>query len=77
MWPAVECRSPHDHLDEQDAAYIGELFKSVQMVTDAMEALVKRVLLAQSEIDSDYELQKTNRRAASFGRLLTSVHVGL
>ncbi|KAG4386566.1 hypothetical protein AAZX31_11G074600 [Glycine max] len=39
----------HGSLDEQDAAYIGEMLKSVQMVTDVMEALVKRVLLAESE----------------------------
>lgn len=36
-------------LDEQDAVYIGEILNSVQMVTDVMEALVKRVLLAESE----------------------------
>lgn len=39
----------HGPLDEQDATYIGELLKSVQMVTDVMEALVKRVVLAESE----------------------------
>jgi hypothetical protein len=39
----------HVSLDEQDAAYTGELLKSVQMVTDVMEALVKRVILAESE----------------------------
>lgn len=39
----------HVPLDEQDAAYTGELLKSVQMVTDVMEALVKRVILAESE----------------------------
>lgn len=36
-------------LDEQDAAYLGEILKSVQMVADVMETLVKRVLLAESE----------------------------
>ncbi|XVE82501.1 hypothetical protein DITRI_Ditri16bG0009900 [Diplodiscus trichospermus] len=36
-------------LDEQDGAYIGELIKSVQMVTDVMEVLVKRVIMAESE----------------------------
>ncbi|KAM1751005.1 hypothetical protein ACFX11_009172 [Malus domestica] len=53
---------------------------SSEMVTDVMEAIVKRVLLAESEIDNNYELQKMNRKTASFGRLLkllTSVHVGL
>ena len=45
----VGISNQHDPLDEQDAAYIGELLKSVQMVADVMEALVKRVLLAESE----------------------------
>uniref|UniRef100_A0A2P2LCN4 Uncharacterized protein LOC8267106 isoform X1 n=1 Tax=Rhizophora mucronata TaxID=61149 RepID=A0A2P2LCN4_RHIMU len=35
--------------DEQDEAYIGELLKSVQMVADVMETLVKRVIMAESE----------------------------
>ncbi|GAB4848481.1 hypothetical protein Ancab_003185 [Ancistrocladus abbreviatus] len=35
--------------DEQDGVYIGELLKSVQMVTNVMEALVKRVIIAESE----------------------------
>lgn len=39
----------HGLVDEQDAAYIGEMLKSVQMVADVMETLVKRVLLAESE----------------------------
>ncbi|CAN6563313.1 unnamed protein product [Malus baccata var. baccata] len=47
IWVGIS--NQHDPLDEQDAAYIGELLKSVQMVTDVMEALVKRVLLAESE----------------------------
>ncbi|KAK9038081.1 hypothetical protein V6N11_022972 [Hibiscus sabdariffa] len=38
-----------DSLDEKDGAYIGELIKSVQMVTDVMEGLVKRVIMAESE----------------------------
>ncbi|XP_057449279.1 uncharacterized protein LOC130740631 [Lotus japonicus] len=39
----------HGFLDEQDAAYIGDVLKSVNMVGDVMEVLVKRVLLAESE----------------------------
>ncbi|KAI3843708.1 hypothetical protein MKW98_013644 [Papaver atlanticum] len=35
--------------DELDGAYIGEILKSVQMVTDVMEVLVKRVIMAESE----------------------------
>ncbi|XP_061341165.1 uncharacterized protein LOC133287549 [Gastrolobium bilobum] len=38
-----------------DAVYIGEILKSVQMVTDVMEALVKRVLLAESETTIEKE----------------------
>lgn len=45
----VEINKQHGCLDEQDAAYIGEILKSVQMVTDVMEVLVKRVMLAESE----------------------------
>lgn len=45
----------HGSLDEQDAVYIGELLNSVQMVTDVMEALVKRVLLAESETTIEKE----------------------
>lgn len=36
-------------LDEQDGVYANELLKSVQMVVDVMEGLVKRVLMAESE----------------------------
>ncbi|WJX94202.1 hypothetical protein P8452_75644 [Trifolium repens] len=42
-------------LDEQDTVYIGEILNSVQMVTDVMEALVKRVLLAESETTIEKE----------------------
>lgn len=42
-------------LDELDAAYTGEILKSVQMVTDVMEALVKRVILAESDTASEKE----------------------
>lgn len=45
----IEIKKQHGSLDDQDAAYIGEILKSVQMVTDVMEVLVKRVLLAESE----------------------------
>ncbi|EXC35372.1 hypothetical protein L484_026697 [Morus notabilis] len=45
----IEIKKQHGSLDEQDVAYIGEILKSVQMVTDVMEVLVKRVLLAESE----------------------------
>ncbi|KAJ0097872.1 hypothetical protein Patl1_29077 [Pistacia atlantica] len=36
-------------IDEHDGAYTVELLKSVQMVTDVMEALVKRVIMAETE----------------------------
>ncbi|XP_047176565.1 uncharacterized protein LOC124843785 isoform X2 [Vigna umbellata] len=47
--------------DEQDAVYIGEILKSVQMVADVMEALVKRALLAESET-------RTEKEKASLGQ---------
>ncbi|XP_042508658.1 uncharacterized protein LOC122084464 [Macadamia integrifolia] len=36
-------------IDEHDGAYIGEILKSIRMVTDVMEALVKRVIMAETE----------------------------
>ncbi|OAY60855.1 putative leucine-rich repeat-containing protein DDB_G0290503 isoform X2 [Manihot esculenta] len=39
----------HGSYDEHDEAYIGELHNSVQMVSDVMESLIKRVILAESE----------------------------
>lgn len=41
--------SRHGSFDEPDGAYVGELLKSVQMITDVMEALVKRVIMAETE----------------------------
>ncbi|KAK7309351.1 hypothetical protein RJT34_06005 [Clitoria ternatea] len=54
----IQISHQHDSLDEQDAAYISEMLKSVQMVSDVMEALVKRVLLAESE--TAIEKEKVN-----------------
>ncbi|PPD82001.1 hypothetical protein GOBAR_DD21084 [Gossypium barbadense] len=47
MWIGISRQQ--GSLDEKDGAYIGELIKSVQMVTDVMEVLVKRVIMAESE----------------------------
>ncbi|XP_057415696.1 uncharacterized protein LOC130710436 [Lotus japonicus] len=52
-WIGISCQ--RGFLDEQDAVYIGEILKSVQMVSDVMEALVKRVLLAESETTIEKE----------------------
>ncbi|RZC87082.1 hypothetical protein C5167_042016 [Papaver somniferum] len=41
--------------DEHDGAYIGEILKSVQMVTDVMEVLVKRVIMAETETTIEKE----------------------
>ncbi|KAG8383741.1 hypothetical protein BUALT_Bualt04G0045400 [Buddleja alternifolia] len=41
--------SQEGSLEEQDGVYISALLKSVQMVTDVMESLVKRVIMAESE----------------------------
>ncbi|KHN36038.1 hypothetical protein D0Y65_001763 [Glycine soja] len=51
----IGIRHQYGSLDEQDAAYIGEMLKSVQMVADVMEALVKRVVLAESETATEKE----------------------
>lgn len=45
----LEIRKRHGSFDEQDGAYIGEILKSVQMVADVMETLVKRVIMAEAE----------------------------
>ncbi|KAJ9564566.1 hypothetical protein OSB04_000532 [Centaurea solstitialis] len=45
----IGINSQHGHLDEQDGSYMGEILSSVQTVTDVMESLVKRVLVAESE----------------------------
>ncbi|XP_057499697.1 uncharacterized protein LOC130783921 isoform X2 [Actinidia eriantha] len=39
----------HGSLDEHDGVYISEVLKNVQMVSDVMETLVKRVIMAESE----------------------------
>lgn len=36
-------------VDEQDGAYTSQLLKSVQVITDVMEGLVKRAIMAESE----------------------------
>lgn len=53
-WTALS--SQEGCLDEQDGVYISELLKSVQMVTDVMESLVKRVIMA--ECDTAVEKEK-------------------
>ncbi|KAF8410467.1 hypothetical protein HHK36_002996 [Tetracentron sinense] len=45
-WIGISNR--HNSFNEHDGAYTGEILKSVQMVTDVMEALVKRVIMAES-----------------------------
>ncbi|XP_047314867.1 uncharacterized protein LOC124918849 [Impatiens glandulifera] len=43
----ISCQ--HESIDEQDATYVGEVLKIVDTVTDVMEKLVKRVIMAESE----------------------------
>lgn len=43
------CSNHSDTSDEPDASYLGDQLKSVLMVTNVMEALLKRVLIAESE----------------------------
>ncbi|KAG6767836.1 hypothetical protein NC652_018471 [Populus alba x Populus x berolinensis] len=45
----IRLRKQQGSYDEHDEAYIGELLKSVEMVSDVMEGLVKRVIMAESE----------------------------
>ncbi|XXG74949.1 hypothetical protein AAC387_Pa07g3554 [Persea americana] len=44
--------------DDHDGAYIGEILKLVQMIRDVMEALVKRVIIAETE--AAIEKEKVN-----------------
>nr|GMC93374.1 golgin candidate 5-like [Ipomoea batatas] len=45
----IKLSSEQGSLHDQDGAYITELLRCVQTVTDVMENLVKRVILAESE----------------------------
>lgn len=45
----IAINSQQGILDEQDGSYMEEILNSVQTVTDVMESLVKRVLVAESE----------------------------
>ncbi|XP_077231139.1 uncharacterized protein LOC143864155 [Tasmannia lanceolata] len=47
-----------ESIDEHDGAFIGEILKSVQMVTNVMEALLKRVIVA--ETDTAVEKEKVS-----------------
>lgn len=40
-------------IDENDEAYVSEIIKSVHMVSDVMESLVKRVIIAETEAASE------------------------
>ncbi|KAK9670619.1 hypothetical protein RND81_13G213200 [Saponaria officinalis] len=44
--------------DDKEGAYVGNLLKSVHMVTNVMEAMVKRVIIAESE--TAVEKEKVN-----------------
>ncbi|GER29604.1 kinectin-related [Striga asiatica] len=52
-WTALSSRE--GSLDEHDGVYINELLKSVQMVADVMETLVKRAIMAESEMATEKE----------------------
>ncbi|KAK6922611.1 hypothetical protein RJ641_010915 [Dillenia turbinata] len=53
MWISI-C-DKQGFFDEQDGAYIGETLNSVQMVSDVMETLVKRVIMAEYETATEKE----------------------
>lgn len=42
-------------VDTDDCAYINQVFKSVQLVTDVMESLAKRVLMAEKKVAIEKE----------------------
>ena len=45
----LQIHKHHGSFDEKDGAYIVEMLKSVQMVADVMETLLKRVIMAEAE----------------------------
>ncbi|CAI9110916.1 OLC1v1011023C1 [Oldenlandia corymbosa var. corymbosa] len=51
----LDIGSQNGCVDEQDGAYIVELLKGVEMVTDVMECLVKRAIVAESETAMEKE----------------------
>ncbi|KAM0057575.1 putative protein gravitropic in the light 1 [Helianthus debilis subsp. tardiflorus] len=55
---SIRINSQHGLLVEQDASYMGEMLNRVQKVTDVMECLVKRVLVA--ELESNNAKQKVS-----------------
>ncbi|XP_076939803.1 uncharacterized protein LOC143608734 [Bidens hawaiensis] len=52
----IAIRNQCGSVDEQDGSYMGEILNSVQTVTDVMEFLIKRILVAESET-SDAKLK--------------------
>ncbi|MFS8033995.1 putative protein gravitropic in the light 1 [Helianthus anomalus] len=55
---SIGINSQYGLLDEQDASYMGEMMNRVQTVTDVMECLVKKVLVA--ELESNNAKQKVS-----------------
>ncbi|CAL9126926.1 unnamed protein product [Musa textilis] len=47
-----------ESFDANDGAYTGEILNSVHMVSDVMESLVKRVIMAETEADNQKEKVK-------------------
>ncbi|XP_055803311.1 uncharacterized protein LOC129872356 [Solanum dulcamara] len=47
LW--IRLSSKQCQLDELDGSYMNELLRNVQLVTDVMESLVKRIIMAESE----------------------------
>ncbi|KAI0530608.1 hypothetical protein KFK09_000153 [Dendrobium nobile] len=65
-------------LEANDRAYTGEVLKSVGMVTDIMESLVKRVIIAETEVVNEKEkvnlgLTELRRKALQIERMSTKV----
>lgn len=51
----IAINTQHGFLDEQDGPYMGEILNSVQTVTDVMEFLVKKALVAECETSNAKE----------------------
>ncbi|KAF3641823.1 hypothetical protein T459_11576 [Capsicum annuum] len=74
----VRLTSTQDSFDEQDGSYTSELLRSVQMVTDVMENLVKRVIMAESETALEKEKvtigeEEIQRRALQIENMSTKL----
>ncbi|KAF5203224.1 polyamine-modulated factor 1-binding protein [Thalictrum thalictroides] len=50
-----EANTRHESLDENDGRLIGDILKSIHMINDLLEVLVKMVIMAETEISIEKE----------------------